>query len=111
MCLTMMMQKADIEERYGQVKLSTIANVADKILLCAESCEGLHKVRIWKEDIVGAFNHFNITPSAAKWLSFKSTIMSFSYCSRGGSAGKVLQRYGRFLAELCCELLKANSKV
>jgi len=63
--------KVDIEERYGQVKLPTIADVIDKILLCAESCEGLHKVRIWKEDIVGAFNQFNFAPSAAKWLSFQ----------------------------------------
>jgi hypothetical protein len=63
--------KADIEERYGQVKLPTITDVVDKILTCAESCEGLHRVRIWKEDIVGAFNQFNFAPSAAKWLSFQ----------------------------------------
>jgi hypothetical protein len=48
-----------IDSRYGPVSLPTIQEIVDKIFHVAESAGGLHNVRLWKEDIVGAFNQFN----------------------------------------------------
>jgi hypothetical protein len=60
-----------IDERYGPVSLPTIQEIVDKIFQVAEGAGGLHNVRFWKEDIVGAFNQFNFSPDSAKWLAFK----------------------------------------
>jgi hypothetical protein len=63
--------KPAIDTRYGPVELPSIQFVVDKILDAADMYGGLENIRIWKEDIVGAFNQFSFSPSAAKWLSFK----------------------------------------
>jgi len=60
-----------IEERYGAVEYPTITNIVDKIFECASMAGGLHNVRLWKEDIVGAFNQFNFTPASARHLAFQ----------------------------------------
>ena len=60
-----------IDQRYGPVSLPTIQEIVDKIFRVAESAGGLHNVRLWKEDIVGAFNQFNFAPKSAKWLAFR----------------------------------------
>ena len=60
-----------IDERYGPVSLPTIQEIVDKIFQVVEGAGGLHNVRLWKEDIVGAFNQFNFSPDSAKWLAFK----------------------------------------
>jgi hypothetical protein len=62
--------KPMIDQRYGSVALPTIQEIVDNILRVAESAGGLHNVRLWKEDIVGAFNQFNFAPNSARWLAF-----------------------------------------
>jgi hypothetical protein len=62
--------KAFIEARYGSVTLPSIRDIVDKIYLCAESAGGMKHVRLWKEDVVAAFNQFNFSPASARRLAF-----------------------------------------
>ena len=63
--------KSTTELRYGKVSLPDIHEIIDDIFVMAERSGSLENVRLWKEDIVGAFNHFNFEPKSARYLAFQ----------------------------------------
>lgn len=62
---------AALTARYGELTLPTILDLVDQLFTVADSCGGLHNVRIWKEDVVGAFNRFNFAAADASLLAFR----------------------------------------
>ncbi len=62
--------KRAIDERYGPVDLPSIGDVVDAIFRMADKV-GFENIRLWKEDVVGAFNQFNFHPASAKYLAFQ----------------------------------------
>ena len=59
-----------IEARYGAVTLPTIWDIVDDILVAARRAGGIKHIRLWKEDVVGAFNRFNFNPDSVQLLAF-----------------------------------------
>jgi hypothetical protein len=59
-----------IVERYGQLTLPTIADIIRHINMVAKRVGGLHNVRIFKEDVVGAFGQFNFDPRDCRLVVF-----------------------------------------
>jgi hypothetical protein len=57
--------------RYGALTLPTILDLVDQLFAVADKCGGLHNVRIWKEDIVGAFNRFDFAAEDTSLLAFR----------------------------------------
>jgi hypothetical protein len=62
--------KEYIKERYGELNHPTIISILISICMLAEGCGGFRNIRLWKEDITGAFTHFYYNPDQAIWLSF-----------------------------------------
>ena len=66
--------KVHIKLRYGELNHPTIIDILKSICEEANRCGGFHKIRLWKEDISGAFTHFFYNPNQAKLLSFAFSV-------------------------------------
>lgn len=62
--------KQAIIERFGALSLPSIIEIILHILEVAEKVGGLHNVRIFKEDVVGAFGQFNFDPRDCRYVVF-----------------------------------------
>lgn len=62
--------KQAIVERFGSLSLPSIDSIIVHILEVASKVGGLHKVRMLKEDVVGAFGQFNFDPRDCRYVVF-----------------------------------------
>jgi len=66
--------KDHIKERYGELNHPTIIHILISICIVAQKCGGFRNIRLWKEDITGAFTHFFYNPEQARLLSFAISV-------------------------------------
>ena len=62
--------KPAIVKRFGKLTLPTIEDIIQDILWVASKVGGLHNVRIFKEDEVGAFGQFNYDARDCRYVTF-----------------------------------------
>jgi hypothetical protein len=60
-----------IEERWGTLHLPTITDIIADAFAVAHVAGGLQNIRLFKEDVVGAFGQFNIDAEDARLLAFE----------------------------------------
>jgi hypothetical protein len=67
--------KTAIIERYGDLRHPTIVDLVRLIFRVADKAGGLDKIKLWKEDISGAFSQYNHYPEEVILLSFQITLL------------------------------------
>lgn len=60
-----------IISRYGELHHPTIVDIIRDIVALGDKVGCLQSLRLWKDDIVGAFSHFNYSPACASLFTFE----------------------------------------
>lgn len=60
-----------VSYRFGPLTHPTISDVVGAIFHLSERYGGMNRLRLWKEDIVGAFGQFNYNAASACYFAFK----------------------------------------
>lgn len=63
--------KPSFSRRFGELHHPTISDIVSMIIHVSEREGGLHNLLLWKEDIAGAFSHFNYAANDAHLLAIQ----------------------------------------
>lgn len=104
----------EVAEKFGALKYPTITEIVDAVLVMVQK-HGADKIRMWKDDISGAFTHFRFRPQDVRLLAHildQERVVIYLFGMFGWTAcPAVFGVITRLLTVACCRALLGLLKI